>query len=170
MKKDILKDETEELAAGQFLKFYNSTFTTEYCVVEHAEGPDFRCRDSATGAQLLFDVTTASEPPHDPMIRRKMLERTYSHDPRRRPATQDMERALPYYKRNIEQKLLMRYGANCALVVYHLAPIPIGNLEHYLRRLRREIDYTKGQFDKGVWFLHWHDVYRLDKEDAEPAA
>ena len=57
-----------------------------------------------------------------------MLEGTYSHDSRRRTATQDMERALPHYKRNIEKKLTMRYGSDCALVVYHLGSPPISHL------------------------------------------
>ena len=166
---DWFGDNFEQLAAKQFLDHYNSENGTAYVVTEgNREAPDFRCRDEGTGDVLSFDVTLATYGPRDPIIFRKLLAGAF--EDKVMPAEEVcFVAALAQYKEQIEQKFSMRYGANCALVVYHMgpcwewdAPASWENPSHRLCRLSTEIDYTESPYDRGVWFLTWGEVYRLD--------
>lgn len=80
------------------------------------------------------------------------------------------EKELAAYKEKIEKKVGKQYGKGCALVVFHMGlpweweePAEWENPNNKLSRLRTEMDYSASPFDRGVWFVSWERVYRLDK-------
>jgi hypothetical protein len=180
----------EVSTADVFLSYYNRQEGTSYRVVEYGDAPDVRTCDEQ-GEILQFDIVRTEDHPGDikaalarsksrsfKALRQHVEEvRTGKSDPRDRASklfgnvtdpmdnvTVSMNNVIDSLKKRLHDKLLMRYGANTALVIRDTSGVDWDwdlvqsfqeILDSVLKELKEELNKEEldNPYDRGIWLV-----------------
>ena len=158
------KDAIELETAEQFIKLYNSQMCTSFKIVEHADAPDFHCRDKEDN-ELKIEITLTEDRTGDIQ---SLLGRSEARSPealkRHLEAVERGEESIfdwssclqgnvsQMAQNRIQPKLYKDYGSNTALVVRDVSPLG-WNWEDVIEDLAKSLDLTNNPFDKGIWLI-----------------
>ena len=149
----------ERSTADAFLRVYNTLAGTQLTIIDHSDSPDFRCRDSKTGALLDLEITLLEDVHGDARYR-------LGRGPRQgvRCFTQD---TLLRFKERVTDKCAKDYGAHAALVLGQVAPFwTTSDWEMYRDDFQAVIpSECKTTFTQGIWVLTWKDGFELKERD-----
>lgn len=170
------KEQIERGTGQIFLDLFNEQYGHHFEIVELADSPDVRCRDSVTGDQVLVEACVLEDLPGDAQ---------YLLDRGPKPPGQwgtgvrgFVQDAVPMLINLLRGKFRTRYGPGTALVIRQLSPlwfrtewsnahqdVPWG-----------DIGYKADIFDRGIWILcrkivgglGSYDLLRFDPQGFEP--
>ncbi len=157
------KERIELATAEGFLSLYNTHFGVDFAVVEHADAPDIRCRDS-TGATLNLEITATEDRAHDIQAllgrsNHKSIDALEEHN--RRVAAGEEKPQVNCLSGNVLDQLVARieekgqksYGAGTALVIRDTSGVD-WDWEDVISEIRTRVTNSARAFDKGVWLLN----------------
>ena len=145
------KSQIERATATKFLELYNRTNGSNFCIIEHADSPDFSCDDTESGDQLALEVTLLEDLCGDIAY---ILGRGVRQGTRR--FNRD---TLDQFKQRISDKCNKDYGPNAALVLRQ-ASILWSKVDwemfgdDFRNLIPQECNKT---YPMGIWVLTWHD-------------
>ena len=157
------KERIEKATAEGFLQLYNSHYRTNFEIVKLSDAPDVRCKDS-DGNELNIEVTLTQDRDKDIQAllgrsEHKSIKALEEHN--QRVAEGKEKPIFSSFSGNvcenaaakINEKLLMRYGPNTALVVRDSSG---GDWEwdEVTDELKGKLKLDKNPFDKGIWILN----------------
>lgn len=158
------KELIEKATAEGFLQLYNSYFRTSFDIVELSDAPDVRCRDTE-GNKLNIEVTLTQDSDKDiqALLGRsdhKSIKSLEKHNQRvaegkEAPMFSSLSgNVCENAAAKINEKLLMRYGLNTALVVRDSSGCD-WEWNEIIDELKGKLNLDKNPFDKGVWILNF---------------
>ena len=141
----------ERATAEKFLQLFNQEFGVDYAIVELANSPDVKCRDSV-GTSLNLEITLTEDRPGDLQA---SLGRSNSRSVENRNsarASSLRDNVLEQAKGRIKTKLCNSYGSNTALIVRDTSGVD-WDWDFVIDDLKSELESVQNQFDRGVWIL-----------------
>lgn len=168
------KEAIEKATAKAFIELYNSQMGTSFLILEHADSPDIRCKDTQ-GNTFNFEIVLTEDKPQDiqAILGRsdhKSIEslRQFNNDVRmgkkdaceRTSCLQD--NVVDMIVSRIQEKLNKDYGQNVALVVRDTSPLN-WEWDLVIEQIRNMLDLSRNPFDKGIWIIsHLKDrIFRV---------
>ena len=158
------KELIEKATAEGFLQLYNRHFCTKFDIAQLADAPDVRCRDTE-GNELNIEVTLTQDSDRDIQAllgrsEHKSIKSLEEHNQR-----VAVGKELPMFSSlsgnvceniaaKINEKLLMRYGPNTALVVRDSSGCD-WEWSEVTEELKGKLKLDSNPFDEGVWILNF---------------
>jgi hypothetical protein len=168
------KEAIEKAVADAFIKLYNCEMGTSFCIVEYADAPDIRCKDSE-GNKINFEITVTEDRPKDiqaalgrskhrskdALIKHLAEVRAGKANPLDRGSCLQGNVTAMIVAR-IQSKLKNNYGSSVALVVRDSSPVS-WDWDCVTDQIKSRLNLQRNPFDKGIWILSFGKdrIYRI---------